>query len=78
MRPNHRFGASSGRACPFVFTMVADVCSRMVQRATEVQLLEGLRIGWEGLEISHLQYADHTIFDNLIVVVCACQLVLNH
>ncbi|KAJ9693494.1 hypothetical protein PVL29_012324 [Vitis rotundifolia] len=47
---------------PFLFTLVADVMSRMLLRAEERNLLEGFRVGRDRTRVSHLQFADDTIF----------------
>ena len=47
---------------PFLFTLVADVLSRMLLRAEERNMLEGFRVGRNRIRVSHLQFADDTIF----------------
>ena len=47
---------------PFLFTIVADVLSRMLLKAEERNLLEGFRVGRNRCRVSHLQFADDTIF----------------
>ena len=47
---------------PFLFTLVADVLSRMLLRAEERNLLEGFKVGRNRIRVSHLQFADDTIF----------------
>ncbi|RVW15154.1 Transposon TX1 uncharacterized 149 kDa protein [Vitis vinifera] len=47
---------------PFLFTLVADVLSRMLLRAEERNLLKGFRVGRNRTRASHLQFADYTIF----------------
>ena len=46
----------------FLFTLVADVLSRMLLRAGERNLLECFRVGRNRTRVSHLQFADDTIF----------------
>ncbi|KAL6327488.1 hypothetical protein AAG906_021561 [Vitis piasezkii] len=46
----------------FLFTIIADVLSRMLLRADERSLLEGFRVGRNRTRVSHLQFADDTIF----------------
>lgn len=41
---------------------MVDILSRIVERASQVSLLRGLVIGREEVEITHLQFADDTIF----------------
>ncbi|RVX05281.1 Transposon TX1 uncharacterized 149 kDa protein [Vitis vinifera] len=47
---------------PFLFTLVADVLSRMLMRAEERNLMEGFRVGRNRTRVSHLQFADDTTF----------------
>ena len=47
---------------PFLFTIVADVLSRMLLKAEERNVLEGFRVGRNRTRVSHLQFADDTIF----------------
>ena len=47
---------------PFLFTLVADVLSRILLRAEERNMLEGFRVGRNRIRVSHLQFADDTIF----------------
>ena len=47
---------------PFMFTIVADVLSRMLLRAEERNALEGFRVGKNRTRVSHLQFANDTIF----------------
>ncbi|RVX20266.1 Transposon TX1 uncharacterized 149 kDa protein [Vitis vinifera] len=46
----------------FLFTVVADVLSRMMLRAEERSLLEGFKVGRNRTRVPHLQFADDTIF----------------
>ncbi|RVW65400.1 LINE-1 retrotransposable element ORF2 protein [Vitis vinifera] len=46
----------------FLFILVADVLSRMLLRADERNSLEGFRVGRNKIRVSHLQFADDTIF----------------
>ena len=47
---------------PFLFTIVPDVLSRMLLRAEERSMLEGFKVGRNKTRVSHLQFADDTIF----------------
>ncbi|RVW33074.1 putative ribonuclease H protein [Vitis vinifera] len=49
---------------PFLFTIVADVLSRMLLKfkAEERKVLEGFKVGRNRTRVSHLQFADDTIF----------------
>ena len=47
---------------PILFTIVADVLSRMLLRAEERSMLEGFKVGRNKTRVSHLQFADDTIF----------------
>ncbi|RVW24881.1 putative mitochondrial protein [Vitis vinifera] len=47
---------------PFLFTIVVDVLSRLVVRAEERGLIEGLGVGRNRTRVSHLQFADDTVF----------------
>ena len=47
---------------PFLFTLVADVLSRMLLRADERNSLEGFRVGRNRIRVSNLQFAYDTIF----------------
>ena len=45
-----------------MITLVADVLSRMLLRAEERNLLEGFKVGRNRTKVTHLQFADDTIF----------------
>ena len=47
---------------PRLFTLVADGLSRLIKRATEIGFVKGCKVGRDNLMISHLQFADDTIF----------------
>ena len=47
---------------PFLFTIVADVLSRMLLKVEERSVLEGFRVGRNRVRVTHLQFSDDTIF----------------
>ena len=47
---------------PFFFTLVADGLSRLMERTSEVGFVKGCKVGKDNIMISHLQFADDTIF----------------
>ena len=47
---------------PFLFTLVPDGLSRLMERATETGFVNGWRVGRDNVMVSHLQFADGTIF----------------
>ena len=53
---------------PFLFTIVTDVLSRMMLRADERCLLEGFSVGRNRTRVSHLQFANDTIFFSISCV----------
>ncbi|CAL8991501.1 unnamed protein product [Prunus brigantina] len=66
-RPRGKFRASRGLRqgdplSPFLFTMVIDVLSRILEIAQAADQFHGLFSGHERMEVSHLQFADDTIF----------------
>ncbi|PRQ44942.1 putative RNA-directed DNA polymerase [Rosa chinensis] len=66
-RPRGKFDASRGLRqgdplSPFLFTLVVYVLDRLMERARDCRLIEGLVVGREEVEITHLQFADDTIF----------------
>lgn len=66
-RPRGKFGASRGLRqgdplSPFHFILVVDVLSKILERANVSSLIEGLTVGRENFEVTHLQFADDTIF----------------
>ena len=75
---------------PFLFIVVVDGLSRLMERATEVGFVKGCRtkvgfvkgcrMGRDNVMVSHLQFADCTLFfveseessfKNLLIVVCS-------
>ena len=46
----------------FLFTIVVDVLSRMLLKTEERSVLEGFRVGRNRVRVTHLQFADDTIF----------------
>lgn len=47
---------------PFLFTLVIDVLSRILEKAQEMDVFHGLVVGHDRVEVSHLQFADDTMF----------------
>lgn len=46
---------------PFLFDLVIETLSLLIQRASKLQLWKGVEVGNGGLKLTHLQYADDTI-----------------
>jgi len=46
---------------PFLFVLMAEVLNKMLQRAISSGMLKGIQVGRDGLQISHLQFADDTL-----------------
>lgn len=47
---------------PFLINLVIDGLGRLVDRAKVVTEVRGLEVGWDKIEISHIQFADDTLF----------------
>ncbi|RVW33331.1 putative mitochondrial protein [Vitis vinifera] len=47
---------------PFLFTIVANVLSMMLLRVEERGILEGFLVGRNRIRVTHLQFADDTLF----------------
>lgn len=47
---------------PLIFLLVAEVLGGMVDRAVEVGMLEAFQVGLGNMAVSHLQFADDTLF----------------
>ena len=45
----------------FLFTLVVDVLSHLISRAVASGLIRGIKVGSEGIVVSHLQFADDKI-----------------
>ena len=66
-KPTGRFGASKGlrQGCPlspFLFTIVADMLGRLMDKAYDQGVIRGFTVGRETVHVSHLQFADDTLF----------------
>ena len=46
---------------PFLFNLVAEALSHLFHEAVSHNLFKGIKVGYDGLLVSHLQYADDTI-----------------
>ncbi|GKV46217.1 hypothetical protein SLEP1_g53216 [Rubroshorea leprosula] len=65
--PTNQFPVSKGirqgdPLSPFLFLIVAEGLNGLVSSAVEKQLNKGVAVGNEGVSVSHLQFADDTIF----------------
>ncbi|GJX41196.1 RNA-directed DNA polymerase, eukaryota [Tanacetum coccineum] len=47
---------------PFLFLIVAESLNVAMQEVVQGGLFDGVKVGSDGIEVSHLQYADDTIF----------------
>ena len=47
---------------PLILTVVADGLSRLIERATEVGFVKRCRVGRDNVMVSHLWFADETLF----------------
>lgn len=47
---------------PFLFVLIVCVLNTMVQEAVNKWCFKGVFVGCDDINISHLQYAHHTIF----------------
>ena len=66
-KPRARFRASRGlrQGCPlspFLFTIVADMLGRLMDKAYEQGVIQGFTVEREVVHVSHLQFADDTLF----------------
>ncbi|KAL5548696.1 hypothetical protein UlMin_003927 [Ulmus minor] len=66
-KPRGRFGASRGLRqgdplSPFLFILVADILGRMMDKAVSIGEVKGFKVGREEVVVSHLQFADDTLF----------------
>ena len=55
---------------PFLFLLVADVFNKMVTYAKGLGYIEGITIGRDTVELSHLQFADDPLFFSLASASC--------
>ena len=66
-RPRGKFKGTRGLRqgdplSPFLFTLVADVLGRMTDKLVIQDRIQCLEVGRENTKVSHLQYADDTLF----------------
>ena len=66
-RPTGKFKGTRGIRqgdpfSPFLFTLVADVLGRMTDKLVSQDLLDCLEVGRDKIKVSHLQFADDTLF----------------
>lgn len=55
--------AAAGRSiAPYLFTLAVDILSMLVDRAVEVSLFNPLSGGRSNVKISHLEFADDSLF----------------
>lgn len=47
---------------PFLFVLLVDGLSRLVERVKRINLIDCLSVGQDNVEVSHLQFANDTIF----------------
>lgn len=67
MGPSGKFKSSRGLQqgdplSPFLFNLVADGLSRLVDRAKRMPLFRGFMVGKDNLEVSHLKFANNSCF----------------
>jgi len=46
---------------PFLFVLMGEVLNKMIQRAVDLCMIKGISVGTEGVQITHLQFADDTL-----------------
>ena len=46
---------------PFLFALVVEILNRLLSRALDLGILEGIKIGRQNVSLSRLQFADDTI-----------------
>lgn len=66
-RPRGKFRSSRGLKqgdplSPFLFNLVVDGLRRLVERTKSMALIKGFILEKNKVEVSHLQFADDTIF----------------
>ncbi|KAL5581839.1 hypothetical protein UlMin_014281 [Ulmus minor] len=66
-KPRGRFEASRGLRqgdplSPFLFILVAVILGRMMDKAIMIGEVKGFKVGREEVVVSHLQFADDTLF----------------
>lgn len=85
-QPGHRFTPSQGirqgdPLSPYLFLLVSDVISRLIQRSVDGGLINGVRMNPTGPTISHLFFADDTLiflqenrqnYENIMHILTKC------
>lgn len=58
---NESWAEVGGSLSLFLFILVGKVFNKMVVKAKELNLVEGITVGFDGVELSHLQFANDTL-----------------
>lgn len=66
-RPRGKFKGERGLRqedplSPFLFNLVVDVLGRLVDKAKTMNEIRGLKVGRDKVVITHIQFADDTLF----------------
>ena len=87
-RPRGKFKGTRGLRqgdplSPFLFTLVADVLRRMIDKLIIQNMIEYLEVGRDKIKVSHLQFANDTLFfikeneNNIRTLYSALKIVCN-